>query len=253
MNVLAKIILCVCIAVVTVGADAAASGFRELHVSGPCEVRLIFNPDSAGIVTVARGSLHSSALMVRRNADAVYIVMPPDSIVDGLLPLKVYSSQNLTLIDASGRAVVKAGEAETRGHIAVVASGAASVSLAAVTANNVNISLTGSGIIDVAGGLTAATVNLSLTGSGKIKADAVATNRLSVTQRGSGKITTAGSAHNCAIVGQGSGIVDARSLVSADMNLKLFGPGQIYYPAGVRATLGGKVDNIHAVKPYQPL
>lgn len=231
----------------------SASPFEELHVSGPCEVRLVFNPDSAGMVTMPRNVGSRHGLVVRRTDNAMYVILAPDSLASGRLPVNVYCTQGLTLIDASGRALVKGGLVDGSRFLSVVASGAASVDLGGVSAGNVNVSLTGSGTIKIDGEISASNINFSLTGSGKISADAITATRLSVTQRGSGKIRLAGSAHNCAVVGQGSGIIDARSLVSADMNLKLFGPGQIYYPAGVRATLDGKTSNIHAVKPYQPL
>lgn len=234
-------------------AKMAASHFEELHVSGPCEVTLVCSPDSAGMVMMPKANADKHGLKVRRTEDAMYVILNPDSIVSGRLQLNVYCSQGLTLIDASGRAVIKGGFVDAGRHLSVVASGAASVMLDAVSAGNVNVSLTGSGSIKIEGEMSASNINFSLTGSGKIIADAIATTRLTVTQRGSGKIRLAGSAHNCAAVGQGSGIIDLRAVVSADMNLKLFGPGRIFYPAGVRATLEGKTSNIHAVKPYQPL
>lgn len=236
-----------------VSADLFASPFDELHVSGPCEVRLVVNPDSAGMVTMSRNVGSKHGFVVRRTDNAMYVSLASDSLASGRLPVNVYCSQGIALIDASGRALVRGGVVDAGRFLSIVASGAASVELEGVSAGNVNVSLTGSGFIKIDGEMSASNINFSLTGSGKITASAIAATRLSVTQRGSGKIRLAGSAHNCAVVGQGSGIIDVRALVSADMNLKLFGPGQIYYPAGVRATLDGKTANIHAVKPYQPL
>jgi len=230
-----------------------ASPFGELHVSGPCEVNLIFSPDSAGIVTVPRSAGHDHGLEVRRVGNAMYIVLPTDSIVKGRLHVNVYNSHGINVIDGSGRALIKAGDVVSDSHLSVIASGAASVELGDVSSGNINVSLTGSGMIKIRGEMSASNINFSLTGSGKIEADALATTKLSVTQRGSGKIMLRGSAHNLSAVGQGSGMIDARGLVSADMSLKLFGHGSIYYPAGVRAKVEGKTDGIHAVKPYQPL
>ncbi len=76
---------------------------------------------------------------------------------------------------------------------------------------------------------------------------------MTVNQRGSGSMTFYGSARDCFAVARGTGSIDLRGLVASAMDLKLFGSGHIYYPAGVRVTLGGDQERIMQVKPYQPL
>lgn len=233
--------------------SAFAKSFDELHVSGPCELTLVENPDSAGIIVLQPGQQQVAGLDVRSAGSALYVVLPPDALRDRLLKLTLYFNGPVTLIDTSGRAVVNTPAIKSENSLSLVSAGASVINIETLTAKNVNVSLSGSGVIDINGEAMASTINLSLTGSGKILADALAVARLSVTQRGSGKITLAGSARDCAVVGFGSGRVDLRRVVSASMNLKQYSTGQIFYPAGVHAVIDGKIENIHADKPYQPL
>lgn len=234
----------------TVAAKTAAATFvfDQLNVSGPCEITLIENPDSTGIVAIPPGQKSAEGLEVRRAGDALYVSLPANSLTQTLLHIKIYHTGRLNLINASGRAVVQTSDISDDHSLSIISSGAASLSFDHISAKNINISLSGSGKITLNGPTEANNLNLSLTGGGKISANKIAVDNLTVTQRGSGKISLAGSAHKCAVAGFGSGTVDARKLVSSSMDLKQFATGQIFFPAGIPAKLGGKTDNIHSTK-----
>ncbi len=229
--------------------DMSAKSFDQIHVKGSCELKLVYHPDSAGIVRVPSGG----AVETARVGTAVFITAAAATSSTSRVPVTLYADGPVSLVDASGRAIVTADSIVAADQLSLVSSGAAALKLGAVAAANVNVSLSGSGSITIGGHLAATTVNMSLTGSGAIKADAITVSRMTVTQRGSGKMGFAGSARDCAVVGRGSGSVDLRNLVAGTMDLKLFGAGRIFYPAGVRVSLDGNIERIIQVKPYQPL
>lgn len=228
-----------------------AAGFRidELHVGGAVDVMLVNNSDSAGIVKYE----HQATVDVRKAANALYIVGKSSESPTARITVTVYADAPIKIIEVSGRARLSAGEIKSPDQLAVIASGAASITLSEISAANVNISLSGSGGISVLGELTAFTLNFSLVGSGTLKADAITASRMTISQRGSGKLIFTGSARDCDAVGRGTGTIDLRGLVAGIMDLKLYGEGQIFYPAGVRVTMTGDTDHIIQVKPYQPL
>lgn len=247
MNILRLIIS----ALALVSATAAiARTFDELHVSGPCELHLVESADSCGLVE-AGGDF--SGVDFRYVGSAVFVDVNAYATVRGRKSIVLYYDGHLRLIRASGRSVVMADNIKSTDQLTLVASGAASISIGRLSAANVNVSLTGSGKIDVGGELLASTLNFSLIGSGSVKASSITASRMTVTQRGSGKMIFGGSARDCDVVGRGTGTVDLRGLVAGEMDLKLLGDGHIYYPAGVRVSIGGNTQNIIQVKPYQPL
>lgn len=232
---------------------AAAQEFTELYVSGPCNVSLVCSVDSTGTVIVQGGVAEPDMVDVRTAGDALYVVVKPEAKTLGQVNLRVYTGKTLRIVSAQGRATVSGGGYASAGQLSLVAAGASSLMMSDLSAGNINVSLSGSGKVMMTGEVTAETVNLSQTGSGRITIEGLAASTLSLTQRGSGKITVAGSARKCSVAGLGTGNCDVSKLVSADMTLKLFGNGHIYYPAGVRVTTDGHTDNIISVKPYQPL
>lgn len=227
--------------------------FRELHVSGPCAVELRACPDSIGAVVALDDRPLPPSLSLRRGADALYVILPPDAVIHGRLRLLIYFDPDMRLINAEGRASVKGEGINSTGTLSVVASGPAEVSIGSSFARSINATMTGSGSLRLGTGVTASNVNVSLTGSGKVAVDGLAATKLTATQRGSGRMVISGSAKACAIVLHGSGMVDAHSLIASDLSLALYGEGRIYYPAGMHAHLTGHKDGIKAVKPYQPL
>lgn len=229
--------------------DAAGYRYDELRVSGAVDVMLINNPDSAGIVKYD----HQSVVDVRKAANALYIVGKSSGSPTHRVAVEVYADADIKIIEVSGRAYLSANEIKSPDHLAVIASGAASITVSDIAAANVNVSLSGSGTISIRGELTASTLNLSLVGSGTLKADAITASRMTVSQRGSGKMIFVGSAHDCDAVVRGTGTIDLRGLVAGSMDLKLYGEGRIFYPGGVRVTMSGDTDRIIQVKPYQPL
>lgn len=226
-----------------------AFDFEEIHVSGPCQVVLRESADSAGMVVVEPGQPKVTGLEVRRVSEVLFVELPSKELPDRLLRLRVYYSGNIRLIDAGGRASVIAPAIHSDNALSVISSGAASVRIGAIVAKNINISLSGSGTVALEATTAASTLNLSLTGSGRIEVRSADVGHLTVTQRGSGRINLAGSARECAVVGFGSGRVDASGLVCKSMNLKQFASGQIFYNESNHVTVDGKSSNIHPVKP----
>lgn len=233
--------------------SATAQVYSELYVSGPCNVSLVCSLDSAGTVIAQGGIDISGEVDVRTTGEALYVTVSQDAKTVGQVNLKVYTGKALRIVSAEGRSTVAGDGYFSAGQLSLVASGASSLLMSDLSADNINVSLSGSGKVIMTGEITAATVNLSQTGSGRISVDGLAASALSLTQRGSGKIAVSGSARKCSVAGLGTGNCDVSKLVSADMTLKLFGNGHIYYPAGVRVTTDGHIDNIISVKPYQPL
>lgn len=229
---------------------AGARSFDQLYVSGPCELHLVESADSCGM---ASAGSDFSGVDFRYVGDAVYVNVASSATVRGRKIVTLYYDGHLHLVQASGRSLVMADNLNSADQLSLVASGASSVRIGRLSAANVNVSLSGSGKIEVEGELLASTLNFSLVGSGSVKAPAITTSRMTVTQRGSGRMTFGGSARDCDVVVRGTGSVDLRSLVAGEMGLKLFGEGHIYYPAGVRVTVDGDIKNIIQVKPYQPL
>lgn len=239
--------------IVVVAPSATGQPYSELYVSGPCNVKLVCSLDSAGMV-IAQGTADmSGAIDVRTTGEALYVTVSQDAKTVGQVNLKVYTGATLRIVSVEGRSTVAGSGYFSAGQLSLVAAGASSLMMSDLSADNINVSLSGSGKVMLTGEVTAATVNLSQTGSGRISVDGLAASALSLTQRGSGKITVSGSARKCSVAGLGTGNCDVSKLVSADMTLKLFGNGHIYYPAGVRVTTDGHIDNIISVKPYQPL
>ena len=233
--------------------SGAARDYTELYVSGPCNVSLVCSADSAGTVVAQAGESLPEGIDVRTAGEALYLTVDPAAKTVGLVNVKVYAAKTLRIVSVQGRATVTGSGFESAGQLSLVAAGASSLMMSDLSAGNINVSLSGSGKVMLTGEVTAATVNLSQTGSGRITVDGLAASTLSLTQRGSGKITVAGSARKCSVAGLGTGKCDVSKLVSADMTLKLFGNGHIYYPAGVRVTTDGHTENIISVQPYQPL
>lgn len=229
---------------------ADARSFDELHVAGSCEVDVVYNPDSAGII-VRHDNMDNLIFSYAGSSLTVSVSSTPGS--RSLSKLTLYCDTLLHVIEVSGRAKVIGKEIKSGQSLALVASGAASMKFDNVSAPNINVSLAGSGTILIPGELMASTLNFSVSGSGKVRAEAVTATRMTVTQRGSGKLVFAGSARDCAVVEKGNGSVDLQQLVAGKLDLKLFGEGHIYYPGGIPAKLGGKTENIIQVKPYQPL
>ena len=224
--------------------------FDELHIAGSCEVELICRPDSAGVLL-----RHNDAENISFSyAGSSMSISAPSVPGSRELPkLTLYSDTLLRVVEVTGRSKVSVLEIKSGESLALVASGAASMMLDVVSAPNINISLSGSGKITISGAITASTLNFSVSGSGKVRVDAVTASRMTVTQRGSGKLVFAGSARDCAVVERGTGSIDLQQLVSGKLDLKLFGDGHIFYPAGVPVRTAGNTDNIIQVKPYQPL
>ena len=229
--------------------EAAGFHYDELHVDGAVDVKLVNNADSAGIVKYE----HHAAVDIRKAANALYVVAKQSVSPTARVAVTVYTDSDIKVIEVSGRAQLSANQIKSPDQLAVIASGAASINMGDIAAANVNISLSGSGAISIHGELTASTLNLSLVGSGTLKVDAITASRMTVTQRGSGKMIFTGSARDCDAVGRGTGTIDLRGLVSGSMDLKLYGSGHIFYPSGVRVTMSGDTDRIVQVKPYQPL
>lgn len=249
MNVYRLIFILIMMAGAVSQLYGAGSRFDEIHVSGAVDVTLVNNPDSAGIVKYE----NQAAVDVRKAANALYILGQSVTSPTARVAVTVYAEGSVKVIEVSGRARLSAGEIKSPDQLAVIASGAASIALSGIEAANVNVSLSGSGTISIHGELTASTLNLSLIGSGTLKADAITASRMTVNQRGSGKMIFAGSARDCDAVGRGTGTIDLRGLVAGSMDLKLYGDGHIFYPSGVRVTTSGDTDRIIQVKPYQPL
>lgn len=229
-----------------------ASPFAELYVSGPCGVELVCSPDSAGTV-LALGRHATAGIDVRRSDDALYVSVSPGVVATGRVSLKIYTAPSIRIICAEGRSSVSGSGLHSARQMSLVASGASSLNFSDLSAENVNVSLSGSGKVTLEGQISATTINLSLTGSGKIMVNGLAVTSLSQSLRGSGRMTVIGSAGKCAAVVTGTGSIDVSKLVSNDMDLKLFGNGHLYYPAGVRIKTNGNVTNIISVQPYQPL
>lgn len=231
--------------------EVFAMPFGELRVSGPCDVSLVCRPDSAGMVFVTSGTTGGSGIDVRRADDALYINVNPSATKR--VSAKVYADEQIEVVMVSKRSTLKAHGFKSEGAMSLVATTAASITVSELSAKIINVSLTGNGKIDMSDDISASSINLSLIGSGAIKVNGLAAATLNVTQRGSGGISVFGSARKCSMVGFGTGSIDASKLISAEMHLKLFGNGSIFYPAGIRVTLDGKIENIKSVKPYQPL
>ncbi len=247
-----SILVCLTVCVLGLNAQTVKSAdIDELHVSGPCALRVIHSQDSAGLLA---GQL-SDAVEFRRVGSAMYIAVNPSAVKVGRLPLRLYVGKTLSLqlLELSGRAEVSADSISSQGYLSLVSSGGASANVTSLSAPNVNVSLTGSGKIKVSGQITASTLNFSLVGSGVINVNGLTASRLTVSQRGSGKMIFAGSSRDCDVVVRGTGVVDLRNLVSGMMDLRMLGAGHIYYPSGVRVSLSGDSENIVQVKPYQPL
>lgn len=238
--------------VMTLPAEANARPFSELYVSGPCGIDLVCSPDSAGIVLPQDETGSDCGLDIRRSDDALYVSVNPESVTTGRVQLRIYTGPSLRIISAEGRAAVTGAGLHSAGQMSLVSSGASSLDLSDLSAGNINVSLSGSGNVSLKGEIAAMTLNLSLTGSGKITVEGLAVSVLSQTFRGSGRMTVCGSAGKCSAVSSGTGTINVSKLVSADMDLKLFGNGRIFYPAGVRVRTEGKTSNIISVKPYQP-
>lgn len=245
-----RFILWMCLSVIAL--SVSGRSFDEVHVNGSCSLRIIFNPDSVGELVRDRVS-GSSEISFSYGGSSLFISAPSVPGHDNLPELTLYSDSSLRVIEVSGRASVHVVALSSTSPVALVAAGAASLSVDEISAPNVNISLSGSGKINVSGQLTATTLNFSVTGSGRVQADAVTVSRMSVTQRGSGKLLFSGSARDCSVVERGTGTIDLRKLVADKFDLKLFGDGWIFYPAGVPVKIGGNSERIMQVKPYQPL
>lgn len=231
---------------------ASGNEFDEVHVGGACELHIVCRPDSAGRL-IRNASAGDVAVDYSSGGSSLFITVMPESGSSGLAKLTLYVGQELRVVEVSGRAKVYVQTIKSSGAVALVSSGAASLTVGSVTATNINVSLSGSGKIAITDALTASTLNFSAMGSGKIQADAITATRMTVTQRGSGKLMLVGSAHMCSAVERGSGTIDLRNLVSGKFDFKLFGSGRIYYTAGVPVTTSGDTERIIQVKPYQPL
>lgn len=245
-----RYILCVCLSVM--GLSIYGRSFDEVHVNGSCQLRIVVNQDSVGELICDSGVTLSS-ISFSYGGSSLFITVPSVPGSDKLPALTLYSDNNLRVIEVSGRSSVHVVAMNSTSPVALVAAGASSLYVDEISAPNVNISLSGSGKINVSGQLTASTLNFSVTGSGRIQADAVTVSRMSVTQRGSGKLVFSGSARDCSVVERGTGTIDLRALVANKFDLKLFGEGRIFYPAGVPVNIGGNSERIIQVKPYQPL
>lgn len=231
---------------------ASGNAFDEVHVGGSCELHIVCRPDSAGRL-IRHASASDAAVDYSSGGLSLFISVTSTASPSGLPQLTLYVGNELRVIEASGRARVYLQTIKSSGAVALVSSGAATLTAGTVSASNINVSLSGSGKIVITDDLTASTLNFSATGSGKIQADAITATRMTVTQRGSGKLILVGSAHECSAVERGSGTIDLRNLVSGKFDFKLFGGGRIYYTAGVPVTTSGNTERIIQVKPYQPL
>lgn len=245
-----RLFISVCLTLVAV--VASARSFDELHVSGSCNLTVMFNPESVGQL-VRDNISETSDISYSFGGSSLYISAPSVPGSDKLPSLTLYSDSSLRVIEVSGRAKVHVVSIHSTAPVALVAAGAASLSVDEISSPNANISLSGSGKINIPGQLTATTLNFSVTGSGSVRADSVTVSTMSVTQRGSGKLVFSGSARDCSVVERGTGSVDLRALVAGKFDLKLFGNGRIFYPAGVPVKIGGNSERIIQVKPYQPL
>lgn len=231
---------------------ANARSYDEVHIGGSCEVTIVYKPDSVGMF-IGKENSENVPVDYSFGGTSLTINVPTVAGLKNRPAYTLYSDGHLRIVDVSGRSRVKVNQLESKTSVALVSSGAASLTVDALTAPNINISLSGSGMITLPGQLTATTLNFSVTGSGKITAETVTAAHMTVTQRGSGKLVFGGSARECSIVERGTGTIDIRALVGAKFELKLFGEGRIFYPAGVPVKLDGNTERIIQVKPYQPL
>lgn len=237
---------------VALNSFVSVNAFDEVHVGGSCELHIVCNPDSAGCL-VRHATARDAAVDYSSGGSSVFISVAAAGRPSELARLTLYVGNELRVIEASGRSRVYVRSIKSPGSVALISSGSATLTAGSVSASNINVSLTGSGKIAITDALTASTLNFSATGSGKIQADAITVARMTVNQRGSGKLTFVGSAHECSAVERGSGTIDLRNLVSGKFDFKLFGAGKIYYTAGVPVTTSGDTERIIQVKPYQPL
>lgn len=243
-------VLFLLIAVLTVcPMNLIGAQFREIHLAGAVAVKLISCEDSISRIVYD----HQAPVDIRMTGGTLFIVGEATASPLSRVSVTLYGDCSVKIVEVSGRASLQADLLFSHDDLSIVASGASTVNIDEVKAANVNVSLSGSGSIDIGGSLTASTLNFSLVGSGSVKAASITASRMTVNQRGSGNMTFYGSARDCYAVGRGTGSIDLRGLVASAMDLKLLGSGRIYYPAGVRVTIGGDSDCIIQVKPYQPL
>lgn len=162
------------------------SSFERLRVDGPFEVEVVTGPPRA-VATGGRVALDQIA--VRTNGETLVVSAGPLAWANAKGPT---SLPRLTIsVPALRTATLNAGArvkvAEMRGsRVELVLSGAGSLDVGAVRADDLIVNLTGSGAITLAG--TAARARMRNYGAGSIDAAALSAGEANLTSDGSGTI-----------------------------------------------------------------
>ncbi len=232
-----------------------ANDFDELYIKGACAVDLREVSDSTGMIVITADHNAYDAIEKQHAGRSLYISVARGArpISQGsLIPVTVYCPRNMKVISLSGNGAIEGSGIVAVDELAVIVSGPGSIKLSDCSAQNINVSITGSGNIELGKGVTASNINCSLTGSGHISADRRTATSLSGTVRGSGSINVSGSSPKSSFVMNGSGTIDLSGLVSSDLKLNLYGEGEIRYSTGTPVKSSGNTGNIKAVKTYNP-
>lgn len=232
-----------------------ANDFDELYIKGACRVDLREVADSTGMIVITADHSAYDAIEKQHAGQSLYISVAQGARPisrGGRIPVIVYCPRNMKAISLSGNGAIEGSGIVADDELALIVSGPGTIKLSDCSAQNINVTITGSGKIELGTGVTASNINCSLTGSGHIYADRLTATTLSGTVRGSGGISVSGSSPKSSFVMNGSGTIDLSGLVSSDLKLNLYGEGEIRYSTGTPVKSTGNVKNIKAVKTYNP-
>ena len=220
--------------------------FTGLYVKGSCEVDVRFNPDSVGYMIVRSTPQAIDDVEIALLSEKLYIsaTMQNDRKLNNII---LYIPNTLSIVSLSERCrLTVSSDIVIKDDISLMTAGSSIIDVSNISADNINLSVTGSGKININSRVIASYANCSVTGSGKINIQSIESNSFSATLKGSGSINVGGKISNTASVAvKGRGHIDVARLSTVLLKAVVYGEGYINCSTKTKCQATGNVANIH--------
>ncbi len=229
-----------------------AEDYNSLYVKGDCEIDLRYNPDSIGYVVIRSTMQMYENVEKVLASDALYISVPlavnASQRRKELQPIIVYAPTRLNSVTLSERCVLKSNEIRVGDGFTLTISGHSLININALTATDVNASVSGTGKIIINGPAMVSHINCSVMGSGRVVVDKLLSKTLSATLRGSGQINVAGTvSESSSVVVKGRGDVNMGDLSTGRLRAAVYGDGTVTYSPQTKCEALGNKNNINKI------
>lgn len=246
------LLLCFCVsygAPVMERTTLKVKDYDEFYLSGGVNTRLVYHPDSVGMVVITCPKTDYSNFKLSHTGTALDIRYESKQAPATGTALTVYTPSVMRVISLTGRARLSVSGLSEARNMNVMLTGSGCIELVNSIARTLRVFLTGSGSIRLEGNTDAETISLENTGSGSISVPSVAARTVSATLSGNGTVTVGGNSTGSTLLSlKGSGKINASALHNKSLKASAYGNGTIDIHETPNADLRGRTENIKTVK-----